>query len=160
MLVYQRVPSRSLTACPLNFFLEVGRQAFPFEMVYSICSGAMSVKLPGGKVFHFGFRRTFHPNLLNLPLCRINLLQQLGLGAVVNRCQPRMDRFRKLLHPGKMNESNPTMEIWKMSFLFNWVIFRFQPSMMVWMMIWMVEYDGLDDDFPNSRGPVFSGSSR
>ena len=22
------------------------------------------------------------------------------------------------------------------------------------------EYDGLDDDFPNSRGPVFSGSSR
>jgi len=47
MLVYQRVPSRSLIACPLKndgWKLEDK----PFLLGFGLFSGVMSVKLPGG----------------------------------------------------------------------------------------------------------------
>ena len=56
------------------------------------------------------------------PLCWFRVVEVVSrpaLSVLVDGCL-----FRET--PGKMNDLNPKMKVWKMNFLFNWVIFRFQ----------------------------------
>ena len=45
---------------------------------------------------------------------------------VIRQSKREFPNFRKIIHPGRLTW-NLNMMVWKMIFLFNWVIFRFQP---------------------------------